>query len=75
MSTIKICTHCEATKAILQDWLDKQGHERCWYYPDLFEALAKLHGVTMKESPSLPARAEFEAGCKKYQEEEFGKSV
>ena len=58
-------------KKILEEWIDKQGHERCWYYPDLLEELIKIYGVTSSKSPSLPPLEEFKKGCLKYQEEEY----
>lgn len=68
-----MCEKCDEVKKIVQEWTDKQGHERCWYYPDLFNRLAGVLGVTPTVAPCLPPRAEFEEGCRKYQEEEFRK--
>lgn len=62
----------EAVTTIVQSWADKQGHDRCWYYPELFEKLAAILGVTPKVSPNLPPRHEFERGCREYQDKEFG---
>jgi hypothetical protein len=59
-------------RRILQEWLDRQGHDRCWYYPDVFTRLAGCLDVTATVGPGLPPRAEFEAGCRRYQDEEFG---
>ncbi|MEK6902223.1 MAG: hypothetical protein AABX02_01385 [archaeon] len=58
-------------KRIIQEWIDQQGHERCWYYPDLFNRLATLLEVKMTKPPALPPLAEFEEGCRKYQFEEY----
>lgn len=66
------CANCVQSKAILQEWVDQQGHERCWYYPDLFVRLAELLGVRATKKPNLPPRAEFEEGCRRYQEKEYG---
>lgn len=62
------------TKRILQDWVDQQGHDRCWYYPDLFRRLIALHGVKAFKEPHLPPLEEFKRGCERYQREEFGSS-
>jgi hypothetical protein len=51
--------------------VDKQGHERCWYYPDLFRRLATLFEVVPTVEPQLPPRPEFELGCRRYQDEEY----
>jgi hypothetical protein len=62
----------DKAKALLQQWVDKQGHDRCWYYPDIFTQLCTLLGVKPTTDPSLPPRAEFEKGCARYQSEEYG---
>jgi len=58
-------------KRIIQTWLDKQGHDRCWYYPDLFRELAMLFGLEKTVSKRLPPLAEFQEGCRRYQTEEY----
>jgi len=62
-------------RAIVQEWLDKQNHDRCWYYPDLFRHLAEILNITPTIQPSLPPRDEFEKGCSKYQNEEYGEKI
>lgn len=58
---------------LLQQWVDQQSHDRCWYYPEIFRQLCDLFGVQPTLQPGLPPRPEFELGCKRYQDEEFGK--
>ncbi len=58
-------------RAVLQRWVDAQGHDRCWYYPELFTELVRIYDVVPSREPSLPKRDEFERGCKRYQEEEY----
>lgn len=65
------CKRCKEAEAIIQTWTDKQGHERCWYYPDLFKRLALLFNIAPKLPPNLPPRSEFEEGCRRYQDDEF----
>jgi hypothetical protein len=60
-------------EAIIQEWVDKQGHERCWYYPELFRELGRVLDIHPSVQPGLPPRAEFEEGCRRYQEEEYAK--
>ena len=72
----RACVTCllrdlEALKQILQAWLDKQGHDRCWYYPDLFRELAAVLGITSTKQPGLPVLSEFQEGCRRYQGEEY----
>ena len=59
------------TREILSDWVNKQGHERCWYYPDLFKQLAEVLDVKISKEPRLPPIEEFEEGCRRYQMEEY----
>ncbi len=58
-------------RQIVQSWLDKQGHDRCWYYPELFRELASALGLRPKVSPGLPTLDEFRAGCERFQREEY----
>ncbi len=69
---VELESELKQVRQITQTWLDQQGHNRCWYYPELFVRLAELLGLKMTIQPSLPPRAEFEAGCQRYQNEEFG---
>ncbi len=66
-----MCQKCEKAKEVLQEWIDKQGHDRCWYYPDLFKELINIFGIKPKADPGLPSLEEFKKGCEKYQEEEY----
>lgn len=58
-------------KKVMQTWVDQQGHDRCWYYPELFLQLVEIFEMTPTRSPCLPARSEFEEGCRRYQDEEY----
>lgn len=60
-------------KELLQAWVDKQGHDRCWYYPEIFIAIARELDVDISEMPILPPRCEFEEGCRRYQDEQYKK--
>jgi hypothetical protein len=66
--------HLVEARRIVQEWLDKQGNERCWYYPDLFHQLADCLEVTPATEPDLPSRPEFEEGCRRYQHEQYAKA-
>lgn len=59
------------TKNLIQVWVDQQGHNRCWYYPDIFRTLATFFGIKASHEPALPPREEFEKGCQWYQKEEY----
>lgn len=64
----------QQAKRIIQQWVDQQGHERCWYYPDLFRELVELFELQSTQDPLLPPRPEFELGCRRYQDEEYNKT-
>jgi len=61
----------DEVKKIIQEWIDKQGHDRCWYYPELFKKLIDLLGIKLSGDPKLPPLDEFKFGCEKYQQEEY----
>lgn len=61
----------EEARSILHAWLSKQGHERCWYYPELFHRLCAALAVQYDGERALPAREEFEDGCRRYQQEQY----
>jgi len=58
-------------RQIVQSWLDKQGHDRCWYYPEIFTELARALNLRGVKPPQLPSLAEFKAGCERYQREQY----
>lgn len=60
-------------KNLVQEWLNKQSHQRCWYYPEIFNKVAEYLGLKQELPSELPPRCEFEEGCKRYQDEEYGK--
>jgi hypothetical protein len=63
----------QRAKSVVQQWADKRGHDRCWYYPELFADLAKIFRIECSD-PCLPSREEFELGCKRYQNDVFDNS-
>ena len=65
------CLICQRTAHLVAQWLAAQRHDRCWYYPDIFQQLAALHGVEAP-IPLLPPRREFEEGCRQYADEQYG---
>lgn len=54
----------------LESWISKQGHDSCWYYPDIFNKLCEILEIE-KPNQNLPLRCEFEKGCRKYQNEVY----
>lgn len=43
-------------KTIMQEWVDKQGHDQCWYYPEIFGELVEILDIKTSKEPSLPSR-------------------
>ncbi len=75
MSNHETCPKCQEATKTIQEWVDKQSHERCWYYPDLFQKLRNVFNVKSNKNPSLPPRKEFEEGCRRYQEEQYSSNA
>lgn len=63
----------DKARSLIQSWLDKQGHDRCWYYPEIFRELADLFGIKPTVDPQLPSVEAFQGGCQRYQAEQYGK--
>ncbi len=66
------CAVQKQVESLVKEWIDKQGHDRCWYYPDIFAKIAEVLGIPAADKPALPSRAEFEMGCARYQQEQYG---
>lgn len=62
----------DSVTAVATEWRDKEGHDSCWYYPELFAKFLTTLGLDPKPAHSLP-RAEFEVGCRRYADELYGK--
>ena len=58
-------------RELIEGWLKEQGHERCWYYPDIFEKIAEILGIKVLLDTKLPPLCEFQEGCKKYQQSQY----
>ena len=57
-------------RQVIQEWIDKQGHDKCWYYPDLFRRLIDVFEIKQTMEQLLPPREEFlNVGCKRYEKE------
>ena len=65
-----MCEKCEKIKVVLKTWIDKQGHDRCWYDPDIFNDICRELQINHVE-PNLPPIEEFREGCKKYQKDQY----
>ena len=57
--------------AVTQEWLDKQGHDKCWYYPEYFRKIVEILGLQPTKDPNLPPEAEFDEFCGRYRQEVY----
>lgn len=62
----------EQIRQAILEWDGKKGHDRCWYYPDLFHRIAGIAGVELTQKKPDISRQEFEAGCTHFQNQEYG---
>lgn len=65
--------HYTSIQELVKQWIDKQGHDRCWYYPEIFKAIAEKLEIRQGLPSELPPQEEFDKGCKRYQLEEYKK--
>ena len=61
----------DEARSVIQEWVDKQGHEKCWYYPEILRRLVDIYQITPSRDPQLPPLEEFKKGCGRYQREEY----
>jgi hypothetical protein len=68
------CPMCTLTavRATITTWLGTQGHDRCHYYPELFQQLADALHLTRTDGSGIPDRAAFEAGCRRFADDLYG---
>lgn len=71
MTTNNINSSTNEIRKIVQEWADKSGQDRCWWFPELFQRLADILKITPNAVP-FPPRNEFEEGCCRYQDEHYG---
>jgi hypothetical protein len=63
----------EVVREILTEWAKLDGHDRCWFHPELLSRLCQVVGVPVIEKPIRMTRQEFQCGCLAYQDDLFGK--
>ncbi len=63
-------TKLDEVREIVQEWVDKKGHDKCHYYPELFKRIAEILEISINPLDfELPPRPEFRKMCGKYEEE------
>ncbi|MBI4174167.1 MAG: hypothetical protein HY517_00855 [Candidatus Aenigmarchaeota archaeon] len=58
-------------KKVVQEFADMQGHDRCWWHPDLLNRLAEIFEIKSLKDLELPPLEEFKRGCEQYQREQY----
>jgi hypothetical protein len=58
-----------SVKDEIQSWLDKQGQDKCHYYPEIFQKIAELLQIKNNLVNALPPEEEFQSGCDKYRKD------
>jgi hypothetical protein len=66
----KVAIVCE----LIQEWTDKKGHNKCWYYPEIFKAICAVIGLKDVQIPDI-TEAEFRDGCGRFTLELFNGSA
>ena len=61
----------QQAQAILQEWANKQGHERCHWHPDILQRLADVFEIKPTVDPKLPPEEEFAEFCDRYRKEQY----
>lgn len=58
----------------VERWAGQQGHNQCWFYPDIFKEIAVIVDARLNAESNLPSLEEFlgRRGCRKYAMEVFG---
>lgn len=62
-------------KNVIREWDEKRGHERCWYFPELFKKIADIVGVELMNGPYVPTPEQAARGCERYWKEQFALDV
>lgn len=70
-ATLNYLDELSSARKRIQSWLDKQGHDKCHYYPEIFRELAELFGLKPSVDSELPSLAEFKGGCTRFQAEQY----
>lgn len=55
-------------ETLVREWIERQGHEKCWYYPETLRAIAEVLDIKYAD-PTMVSEEEFRRGCARYQEE------
>lgn len=60
------CPRCTEARRLLDQVLNAQGHDQCWWHPELVQRLAQLFEVRHSCTLRLPPIDEFHRECRKF---------
>lgn len=52
----------QSVRQAVEEWNNKQGHDKCHYYPEIFRKILDLLGIPENKNVEL-SEAEFQSGC------------
>lgn len=62
-------------KTVLKSWFLKEGHEKCWYYPDIFNKIVSILDIDLSRFwYNVPSKEDFCRGCERYQKDLYGEN-
>lgn len=61
----------KAIQKLIKEWDEKQGHSKCWYYPEIFKQIADEAQVKLTNHPPNVPRPQFREQCHQYEEEQY----
>jgi hypothetical protein len=70
----RLCAHKESLdriRSLVLEWANKQDHDACWFYPEIFREIAAELQLNVRSKPMTLSITVFEEGCKKYRAEIF----
>ena len=60
-----MCDNCNKIKELINTWVNKTGHHKCWYYPDIFKEIAETLNISIEQTPTVKLE-DFRNGCYAY---------
>lgn len=59
-------------KSILEKWASLRGHDRCWWYPEYIEPIARSYGLSLENLKLRPGSMEtFNGACERFIREQY----
>ena len=67
-----MCERCDQARVILQECANRQGHNKCWWNPEVLQSLMTLFDIQSTVEPCLPPKEEFNQQCGVYADKLYG---